>query len=118
MSRMLLVAVLALALLLPATALGADPPPGAAISKSLEYLNRVPGPGLVEGKFDRVAGRDVLVTTGPFGFRLYDVADPEPPALLSSFHPPEGLGGMGDWQAEDRELDTSRKLIIGALDPR
>src|SRR3954454_18643751 len=118
MSRMLLIAVLALALLLPATALGADPPPGAAISKSLEYLNRVPGPGQVEGKFDRVAGRDVLVTTGTFGFRIYDVVDPAHPRLLDTFQPPEVLGEYGYWQDEDMELDTSRKLIIGALDPR
>jgi len=115
---MLLIAVLALALLLPATAFGADPPPGAAISPNLEYVNRVPGPGQVEGKFDRVAGRDVLVTTGTFGFRIYDVVDPAHPRLLDTFQPPEVLGEFGYWQDEDMELDTSRKLIIGALDPR
>jgi hypothetical protein len=118
MSRLLLLAVLALALLLPATALGADPPPGSHLSANLEYVNRVPGPGLVEGKFDTVAGREVLVTTGRFGFRIYDVANPANPILLDSFQPPEVLGEMGYWQDEDMELDTSRNLIIGALDPR
>jgi hypothetical protein len=40
-------------------------PPGAAISKSLDYVGRVPDSSMiVEGKFDTVAGRDVLVTTG------------------------------------------------------
>src|SRR5215211_4941321 len=120
MERMLLIAVLALSLLLPATALGAAPPPGAQISDSLEYIGRVQGsgPGLVEGKFDTVAGRDVLVTGGRFGFRIYDVANPAQPTLLDSFQPPEVLGALGYWQDEDMELDTKRKLIIGALDPR
>src|ERR671924_790993 len=120
MPLMLLIAVLALSLVLPASALAADPPPGAQISANLEYLARVPGsgPGLVEGKFDTVAGRNVLVTTGKFGFRIYDVTNPEQPALLDGFQPPEVLGEMGYWQDEDMELDTKRKLIIGALDPR
>ena len=118
MERILFVALLALALLLPATALGADPPPGAALSDNLEYINRVPSAGLVEGKFDTVAGREVLVTTGKFGFRIYDLTNPTAPALLDSFQPPEVLGEAGYWQDEDMELDTSRNLIIGALDPR
>src|SRR5919198_1308865 len=67
MERMLLVALFAVALLLPATAFGAAPPPGAQLSDNLEYVNRVPGAGLVEGKFDTVAGRDVLVTGGEVG---------------------------------------------------
>ncbi|HEY6777945.1 MAG TPA: hypothetical protein VI122_15675 [Thermoleophilaceae bacterium] len=105
--------------LLPGTALGADPPPGAAISDSLEYVTRVPGSGqIVEGKFDRVHGRRVLVTTGRFGFRTYDVSDRRDPRLLDTFQPPEILGEFGYWQDEDMELDTRRKLIIGALDPR
>jgi hypothetical protein len=111
-------ALIALALL-PGTAMGADPPPGAAISDSLEYVTRVPGSGqIVEGKFDRVQGRKVLVTTGRFGFRTYDVSDPRDPQLLDTFQPPEILGEFGYWQDEDMELDTRRKLIIGALDPR
>ena len=114
----LLVVLLALALL-PATAMGADPPPGASISDSLEYVTRVPGSGrIVEGKFDRVRGRNVLVTTGRFGFKTYDVSDPTNPRLLDTFQPPEILGEFGYWQDEDMDLDTRRNLIIGALDPR
>src|SRR5215218_8739540 len=114
----LVIILLALALL-PATAMGADPPPGAAISDSLTYVQRVPDSGqIVEGKFDRVEGRKVLVTTGRFGFRTYDVSDPEDPQPLDTFQPPEILGESGYWQDEDMELDTRRKLIIGALDPR
>jgi hypothetical protein len=104
---------------LAGAATAAAPPPGAAISDSLQYVARVPdSAAIVEGKFDRVRGRDVLVTTGKYGFRTYDVSDPASPQLIGSFQPPEVLGANGYWQDEDMELDTKRKLIIGALDPR
>jgi hypothetical protein len=102
-----------------AVAPAAEPPPGAAISDSLEYMARVPdSAAIVEGKFDTVGGREVLVTTGTYGFRTYDVSDPASPQLIGSFQPPEVLGPNGYWQDEDMELDVKRKLIIGALDPR
>jgi hypothetical protein len=102
-----------------AVASAAEPPPGAAISDSLQYVARVPdSAAIVEGKFDRVRGRDVLVTTGRYGFRTYDVSNPAKPELIGSFQPPEVLGANGYWQDEDMELDVKRKLIIGALDPR
>ena len=64
-------------------------PPGAQISDSLEYVGRVPdSAGIVEGKFDTVAGRDVLVTTGRYGFKTYDVTDPSNPQLLDTFRTP------------------------------
>src|SRR5919198_932566 len=104
---------------LSSVASAADPPPGAAISDSLQYVARVPdSAAIVEGKFDRVGGRDVLVTTGRYGFRTYDVSDPAKPQLIGSFQPPEVLGALGYWQDEDMEIDVKRKLIIGALDPR
>jgi hypothetical protein len=104
---------------LGATAMAVDPPPGAAISDSLVYIGRVPGSSnIVEGKFDTVAGRDVLVTTGRFGFKTYDVSDPRHPRLLDTYQPPEILGANGYWQDEDMDIDVRRKLIIGALDPR
>ncbi|HKF89941.1 MAG TPA: hypothetical protein VKC52_00515 [Acidimicrobiia bacterium] len=102
----------------PASAPAATPPPGAAISDNLEYVARVPGTGeVVEGKFDDVAGREVLVLTGRFGFKTFDVSDPADPKPLDSFIPSD-LAAGGYWQNEDMELDTRRKLIIGALDPR
>ena len=64
------------------------------------------------------AGRNVLVTGGIYGFRVYDVVDPAHPRLLDTFQPPKVLGANGYWQDEDMELDTRRKLIIGSLDPR
>jgi hypothetical protein len=102
-----------------AAASAATLPAGATISKSLDYVGRVPDSShIVEGKFDTVMGRDVLVTTGTYGFRTYDVRDAARPRLLDSYQPPEILGENGYWQDEDMEIDRRRKLIIGALDPR
>jgi hypothetical protein len=110
-------AVVAL-LAVPGGALAAEPPEGAAMSGNLEYVTRVAdADGIVEGKFDRVAGKDVLVITGRFGFRTLDVSDPEDPKPMDSFMP-AGIAEDGYWQNEDMELDRRRKLIIGALDPR
>jgi len=111
-------ALLAGAAALPATAQAADPPEGAAISPNLEYVTRMPeANGITEGKFDEVRGKDVLVITGRFGFKTYDVSEPAKPKLLDEFIPND-LAAGGYWQNEDMELDTKRKLIIGALDPR
>jgi hypothetical protein len=110
-------AVLSGVLLLATSAQAAAPPPGAQISDSLRYEARVPGSdGIV--KIDRVRGHEVLVTTGKFGFKTYDLSDPARPRLLDTFQPPEVLGEKGYWQDEDMEIDVRRKLIIGALDPR
>jgi hypothetical protein len=97
----------------------AEPPPGAQISASLEYVARVPGTAMVvEGKFDRARGRDVLIVTGRFGFKTLDVSDPTHPRVLDTFQPAEILGPNGYWQDEDMDIDRRRDLIIGALDPR
>ena len=81
-------------LLIPATA-SAAPPPGAAISDNLEYVTRVAGAaGITEGKFDVVRGKKVLVVTGRFGFKTYDVSNPENPLLLDEFLP-AGIAGPG-----------------------
>jgi len=115
---LLVAATAAAALSWPAGAQGAPPPQGAAMSSNLEYITRVADArGITEGKFDRVRGRDVLVITGRFGFRTYDVRDARNPRLLDSFLPAD-LEQNGYWQNEDMEIDRRRKLIIGALDPR
>jgi hypothetical protein len=106
------------ALLAPGGAQAADPPPGAAMSDNLDYVTTVEGTRqVVEGKFDRVRGTEVMVLTGRFGFKTFDVSDPKNPEPLDSFLPAD-LAEGGYWQNEDMELDTRRKLIIGALDPR
>ena len=131
MRRLLLSTMVAL-LLVPTAASarakssgGVPLPPGAVKSDNLEYLGSFGGKGLVEGKFDRVHGRSVLITTGRFGFRTYDVSDPARPRLLDEFQPAMILDASanqnpktGYWQDEDMDIDTRRKLIIGALDPR
>jgi hypothetical protein len=105
-------------LLVPATASAAPPPEGAQMSSNLEYIATVADTRqVVEGKFDTVKGKDVLVLTGRFGFKTLDVSDPTNPKPLDSFLPAD-LNPGGYWQNEDMELDTKRKLIIGALDPR
>jgi hypothetical protein len=111
-------AALAALLLIPATSFAADPPPGAVKSDNLEYVKWVADTRqVVEGKFDEVRGKDILVLSGRFGFKTFDVSDPTNPQFLDDFLPP-GLAANGYWQNEDMELDTRRKLIIGALDPR
>src|SRR5688500_14335038 len=103
----------------PAAAGAADPPPGAAMSGNLEYVTRIAtANGITEGKFDTVAGREILVVTGRFGFKTYDVTDAANPQLLDEFMPPGVNPANGYWQDEDMELDVERNLIIGALDPR
>jgi hypothetical protein len=121
MSRLPLVVLAVLAGMLAGAvpALAADPPPGAQMSDSLRYEGRTAdAAGIVEGKFDKVHGREILITTGTFGFRTYDLSNPSQPRLMDTFQPPEVLGANGYWQDEDMEIDTRRKLIIGALDPR
>ena len=103
MQRLLLAvtAVLIGSSILAAAAHGAAPPPGAHMSNSLRYETRVPASaGIVEGKIDRVGGREVLVTTGKYGFKTYDLSDPTNPQLLDTFQPPEVLGANGYWQDE------------------
>src|SRR5262245_29102874 len=79
--------VLAAALMLAAPA-GAAAPPGAQISNNLEYVKWVPDTrAVVEGKFDEVRGKDVLVLTGRFGFKTLDVSDPANPKPLDTFMP-------------------------------
>jgi len=108
-----------LALLLLPVAASAAPPPGAVMSSNLEYVTRVAGTEeVVEGKFARAGGTDLLILTGRFGFKTFDVSNPEAPVALDTFMPPEIGSEDGYWQNEDMNIDRRRKLIIGALDPR
>ena len=101
------------------SASAAAPPPGAQISDSLTYESRTPdAKGITEGKFDSIGKRDILIATGTFGFKVYDVSKPTQPKLLDTFQPAEILGEQGYWQDEDMDIDPRRKLIIGSLDPR
>ena len=121
MLRLVLSLVVALVVVLNAgaTTVAQAPPPGAQISDSLEYVARVPDSAMVvEGKFDTVGRQELLIVTGRFGFKTYDLSDPTRPRLLDTFQPAEILGANGYWQNEDMDLDVRRNLIIGSVDPR
>ena len=83
MRRLLLFSMVAL-LLVPAAASarakssgGVPLPPGAAKSDNLEYLGSFGEQGARRGQVrPRARVAHVLITTGRFGFRIYDVSDP------------------------------------------
>jgi hypothetical protein len=113
-ARAAFVGAMAALAILPASAVAAATPPGAVKSDNLEYVKWIPDTRqVVEGKFDK----NLLILTGRFGFKTIDVSNPSKPKALDSFIPAD-LAEGGWWQNEDMEIDTRRKLIIGALDPR
>lgn len=103
-----------------ASSAAADPaPPGADMSANLSYQTRLADTAsTVDGNFDRVGGRDLLLVTGRYGIRAYDLRDPDRPRLLSSYMPAEILGARGLWENEDVDVDRRRKLLIVSVDPR
>jgi NAD(P)-dependent dehydrogenase (short-subunit alcohol dehydrogenase family) len=66
---------------------------------------------IVEGKFDRVRGRDVLVTTGRYGFKTYDVSDPTQPELSASL-----LGDALDARREELRATLPIGRVVGPAD--
>ena len=118
----------------PAAASAQNAPPGGVKSDNLDYVSRIAGARYItEGKFDRVRGSDILVVTGRFGFKTYDVSDPANPASPRRVHAPghrhhpapQAPAGRDAGRRPARLLagrghgvDRSRNLIIGALDPR
>ena len=101
--------------------------PAAAGRRDLQQP-RVRGPrsrcrGHHRGQVRPVNGKDILVVTGRFGFKTYDVSDAGEPGPPQHVHARGHRNAarfrrQGYWQDEDMELDTKRNLIIGALDPR
>ncbi|HEU4425344.1 MAG TPA: hypothetical protein VFR67_22660 [Pilimelia sp.] len=87
-------------------------PPGA--SKNVELLGTVPtATGAISINFLSYRdGRDVMLVTGTFGLRSYDLANPASPRMLGEFPLP------GMWQTENTEVDPVRKLVFLARDPR
>jgi hypothetical protein len=78
---------------------------------------------------DRDRGQDVMLVTGRFGLKSYDLADPAHPKLLDEITAEE-LRLPGDppysaanptstfWQNEDMDVDAKRKLALLSRDPR
>jgi hypothetical protein len=103
---------------LPGAALAGEAPPGAVLSDNLEYVTRVPGTGaIISANFDRVGGRDVMLASGDWGIKSFDVSDPRNPRELSTILP-AGLNPNGLWENEDVDVDKARKLVIVSVDPR
>ena len=115
----------------PATA--AEPPPGAI--KNLEFIKNLP-----EGRQATAINfltygsgsneRVVMLITGRFGLKSYDMADPENPVLLDQVVNDDlvlpydlALGRTPSasrtyWQNEDMDVDQRRKLVFLSRDPR
>jgi hypothetical protein len=83
------------------------------MSDNVQLLGTVPDAGAISIAFLSYRGRrDVMLVTGTFGVRTYDLANPAAPRLLGEFPLP------GMWQTENTEVDRERKLIFLARDPR
>ena len=77
-----------IALAMPAAAGAADPlPPGAAISNNSSTWTAKQVPRASPRASSTVNGKDILVVTGRFGFKTYDVSDAANPVLLNTFMP-------------------------------
>ena len=114
-----LAAAIGALLLIPAIATAAAPPPGAAISDNLEFVDARSG----RGRHHRGQVRRGPRQEGPRRHRPLRLQDVQRQRsrrtrCCSTSSCPHDLAAVGYWQNEDMELDTQRKLIIGALDPR
>jgi hypothetical protein len=124
--RVLLLTVLVVSLGAPAAA-QSPPPMPAGDFENVELVGNLPElvdstaiNFLTYGKGRRA--RNVMVVTGRFGVRAYDLADPANPRFLSETSSEE-LKLEGDvtgtfWQNEDMDVDRRRKLVFLARDPR
>jgi hypothetical protein len=121
------------ALAIPGTASAADPPPGAI--KNMEFVKNLP-----EGRQSTAINflsygtgsneRVVMLITGRFGLKTYDMANPESPVLLDEVTNDQlvlpydvALGRTPSasrtyWQNEDMDVDQRRKLAFLSRDPR
>jgi hypothetical protein len=91
---------------------GAAGAPGA--SRNVRLVGTVPeARGAISINFlSYRGGREVMLVTGTFGLRSYDLANPARPRLIGEFPLP------GMWQTENTEVDPVRKLVFLARDPR
>ncbi|MFI6047943.1 LVIVD repeat-containing protein [Nocardia sp. NPDC051321] len=124
-SSLLLITVTATlaATVLPAAACGEeDGPHGAApqltgtpgAEKNVKAVGNVPdAQGAISLQFLQYGPRDVMVVSGEFGLKTYDVtANPAAPKLIGQLNMP------GMWETEDTEVDPVRKRVFLSRDPR
>lgn len=121
----------ALATAAPANA--AEPPPGAI--KNMEFITNLPEGARATAINFMTYGtgskqRDVMLITGRFGLKTYDMTDPEAPELLDEvtnddlvlpYDIEQGRTPSASrtyWQNEDMDVDQRRKLAFLSRDPR
>ncbi|PXX58383.1 hypothetical protein DFR70_11465 [Nocardia tenerifensis] len=87
---------------------------GPGAEKNVKAVGNVPGAqGAISLRFLQYGARDVMVVSGEFGLRTYDLtADPAAPKLIGQLNMP------GMWETEDTELDPVRKRAFLSRDPR
>lgn len=115
-------AVALVATALPAAACEDDKPvteekhtlgdPGAV--KGVEPVGNVPdAQGAISANFLSYGKRDVMVVSGQFGLKVYDLTEnPAKPRAIGELSLP------GLWETEDTEVDAKRKLVFLSRDPR
>ncbi|MEV6562152.1 hypothetical protein AB0M22_40965 [Nocardia sp. NPDC051756] len=124
-SSLLLVTVTATlaATALPAAACGEDDGPhgvaaqrtgSPAAEKNVKAVGNVPdAQGAISLQFLQYGNRDVMVVSGEFGVKTYDLtANPAAPKLIGQLNMP------GMWETEDTEVDPVRKRVFLSRDPR
>ncbi|WP_244467586.1 LVIVD repeat-containing protein [Nocardia vulneris] len=86
--------------------------PGA--EKNVKAVGNVPdAQGAIALQFLQYGNRDVMVVSGEFGLKTYDLtANPAAPKLIGKLDMP------GMWETEDTEVDPLRKRVFLSRDPR
>ncbi|WP_378742843.1 LVIVD repeat-containing protein [Nocardia brasiliensis] len=108
---------------LPAVACGEEDRPSATAprvtgapgaEKNVKAVGNVPdAQGAIALQFLQYGNRDVMVVSGEFGVKTYDLtANPKAPKLIGQLNMP------GMWETEDTEVDPVRKRVFLARDPR
>ncbi|MEV5719657.1 hypothetical protein AB0L41_37715 [Amycolatopsis mediterranei] len=108
---------------LPAAACGEDDKPAVPAARTLgdpgaiknvKAVGNVPdAAGAISINFLDYGRRDVMVVSGEFGLKVYDLTkNPAAPKLVGQVSLP------GLWETEDTEVDQNRKLVFLSRDPR
>ncbi|TCO53570.1 LVIVD repeat-containing protein [Actinocrispum wychmicini] len=81
--------------------------------KNVKLLANLPeAQGAISISFLQYGWRDVMMVSGQFGLKAYDLANPAKPKLVGELNIP------GMWETENTEVDQHRKLVFLSRDPR
>ncbi|MFG1791144.1 LVIVD repeat-containing protein [Nocardia sp. NPDC049149] len=94
--------------------IAAQPTGSPGAEKNVKAVGNVPdAKGAIALQFLQYGERDVMVVSGQFGVKTYDLtANPAKPKLIGQLNLP------GMWETEDTEVDPVRKRVFLARDPR